>query len=522
MRQTISRIICLSAVCAGMLNATSIGKNIVQNVTTSATSAVNNKVNSFTNSLGLGNLMGGSGININTNDIFGYSSGNILSGSIGGLQYGCSLDSASFGTGGLGNFSLGSFFKSLDFGFFKCDIGIDLDKATCKNIWYDESKHRLYGAIDGIKGEAKEWGKKGRDWLTDNVLDYNQDKSGIWGYGSKAKQAADSYCQNANDYLWGNGNSGANGGNSSDKSSVSDRRTKNIKASDTNQILFDYVYGNLDQNTVNMLKNDNCFNDNDKIKSIKQEIADAKYNPQSLKDDYKKTVKTVARQCIAEQTNNHTAENVANKAVATMSFTNPTANGSITDGEYSKIKNQSSVIYTTSQAQANKACDSKTTPAEIRACIEAQEADYNSKSRDPSAVESSDGISGQRAKIYKNNQEAFDNYKRAETDLRMVAYPEEYAELESLDGEKDVLLTDEDKSRRLTEINQKNAKKMLNIIKQNTRFSIQEQQMRLGIDSALVASEVFNRQAAVKETNAVVAKSQEAAQQVVNAILGSN
>ena len=104
----------------------------------------------------------------------------------------------------------------------------------------------------------------------------------------------------------------------------------------------------------------------------------------------------------------------------------------------------------------------------------------------------------------------------------MVAYPEEYAELESLDGEKDVLLTDEDKSRRLTEINQKNAKKMLNIIKQNTRFSIQEQQMRLGIDSALVASEVFNRQAAVKETNAVVAKSQEAAQQVVNAILGSN
>ena len=140
----------------------------------------------------------------------------------------------------------------------------------------------------------------------------------------------------------------------------------------------------------------------------------------------------------------------------------------------------------------------------------------------PSEVNSSDGISGERAKIYKNEQEAFENNQRVKMDLLATAYSDDYGELESLDGDKNVLLTDEEKAKRLNEVNRNNAIKTLNSIRQNELFSIQEQQARLHIDSAIVASEVFNKQAAINETNAVVSKSQEMAQQVVNAILGSN
>ena len=105
MRKTIFRVISISAICTGVLYADGIGDNIIHNARTSATnavsSAVSSRVNSLTNSMGLGNIMGGNGFNINTNDIFGYSGSNVLSGSVGGLQYGCSIDNASFGTGGL-------------------------------------------------------------------------------------------------------------------------------------------------------------------------------------------------------------------------------------------------------------------------------------------------------------------------------------------------------------------------------------------------------------------------------------
>ena len=520
MRKTIFRVISISAICTGVLYADGIGDNIIHNARTSATnavsSAVSSRVNSLTNSMGLGNIMGGNGFNINTNDIFGYSSSNVLSGSVGGLQYGCSIDNASFGTGGLGNFSFGKLFKSIDFGFFKCDIGIDLDKATCKNVWFDESKQKLYGAVDGARDEVGEWGKKGKDWLYDNVLDYKQDKSGIWGYGAKAKETADKFCGVVDDHIWGNGG-GTNGGKS-----VVDRRAENIKINGSEAILFDYIYGNSEQETVKLLKNSDCFNENSKIKSIKEEIANADYNPQSLKDEYRNTVKTIGRQCIAEASNNNNAINVANKVIASLSSTNPNANGTGTDATYSKIKNQSMVINTTAQAQANSQCADKTTSADKQACIEAKEADFRMKSLDPSEVNSSDGISGERAKIYKNEQEAFENNQRVKMDLLATAYSDDYGELESLDGDKNVLLTDEEKAKRLNEVNRNNAIKTLNSIRQNELFSIQEQQARLHIDSAIVASEVFNKQAAINETNAVVSKSQEMAQQVVNAILGSN
>lgn len=510
MHKIIPRVVAISLVCVGFLNADLVDKGIGY-AKDKASGAIDKVLD---------------GKDMSVGDIFGFNKGYTMSGSLGGMQYGCSLNLPDSDKFGLGNFSFGSIFKNIDLGFVKCSASADLDKATCKNKWFDKSKQKAY---EVVKKNGKEWGQKGKDWLEHNVFEYAKDKSGIWGYGDKAKKVADNYCDNLDNGIWGSKGESKNiaktNQSNDTNSSIVEKQQENIKYSQALDKLLDFTFANSSLEYKNNLKNNSCFKD-----GIKEKLKTIAESSKKLDDDMKKSVDEVAKACVTEFKTQGNSENVAKSAVSAQQMTTPSANGQGTDMTYTSIKNKTAMLYNSINDKAVSECKNRNSSvAEKQSCIESMKNELKAQALEPQDKElnsgnsnNGDNIKGSLAQVYQDENEAFNQSQRVKYDLMMTAYPEKFAELKSLDGVADTLVTTEQYFNEIEKQNRHNARVKLERISYAEKLSIQEQLGRLHIQNATISAEPFDKQGAVQETELIVSKSQEVASNVVKQILGSS